>query len=211
MHRLHYGGVGCESAPLGQVRERACCPRQRRGGRHSSRFAEGGFFCDDIRSNIHFTLEQPIPGRDRYQSRQFRAVHPGHMLRRSTMNVFSTTPSQRQLGLGLLVLRLALGLVFIVHGGQKLFVIGLSGSAGMLANMGVPGASVIGPLLAVVEPLAGVAVVLGLLTRLAALGIAMDMLGAIMLFHRLHGFFVPMGIEFPMMLCAAGLALVALG
>lgn len=127
------------------------------------------------------------------------------------MNLFSTTPSQRQLGVGLLVLRLALGLVFIMHGGQKLFGMGFGGTSGMLADMGVPGAGVIGPLLAIVEPLAGVAIVLGLLTRLAALAVAADMIGAILLFHRLHGFFVPMGIEFPMMLAAGGLTLAALG
>ena len=52
---------------------------------------------------------------------------------------------------------------------------------------------------------------IGLLTRVAGLGVAIDMLGAILFFHRFHGFFVPMGIEFPMMLCASGLALAALG
>jgi putative oxidoreductase len=127
------------------------------------------------------------------------------------MNVFSTTPTQRQLGLGLLILRLALGAVFIIHGGQKLFMMGPSGTAGMLMQMGVPAASVIGPILALLEPLAGVGVLLGLLTRLSGLAIACDMLGAILTFHIKHGFFVPMGIEFVMMNCAAGLALAALG
>jgi len=127
------------------------------------------------------------------------------------MNLFSTTPSQRQLGLGLLVLRLALGLVFIVRGGQKLFIMGPSGTGGMLTQMGVPGATLIGPALSVVEPLAGVAVALGLLTRLGALAIAIDMLGAISTFHIKNGFFVPMGVEFVMMNCASALALLALG
>ena len=127
------------------------------------------------------------------------------------MNVFSTTPTRGQLAIGLLILRLALGVVFIVHGGQKLFVMGMSATAGMLANMGIPAATLIGPLLAVVEPLAGVAIVLGLLTRLAAFAVAADMLSAMLLFHVKHGFFVPMGIEFPMMLCASALTLVALG
>ena len=81
----------------------------------------------------------------------------------------------------------------------------------MLSNMGVPGANVIGPLLAIVEPLAGVGIVLGVLTRLAGLAVAVDMICAILLFHRLHGFFVPMGVEFPMMLAAGGLTLAALG
>ena len=127
------------------------------------------------------------------------------------MNVFATTPSERQLGLGLLVLRLALGTVFLVHGGQKLFSMGMAGTTEMLSRMGAPAAALTGPLLAIVEPLAGAALVLGLLTRLAGLAIAIDMLGAILIFHRLHGFFIPMGIEFVMMLCASGLALAALG
>lgn len=127
------------------------------------------------------------------------------------MNLFATTPTGRQLGLGLLVLRLALGVVFIVHGAQKLFVLGMGGTAEMLARMDIPAASLVGPLLAVVEPLAGVAILLGLLTRLAALAVALDMLGAILLFHLPNGFFVPMGVEFPMMLFAAGLALAVLG
>jgi len=127
------------------------------------------------------------------------------------MNLFSTTPTQRQLAFGLLVLRIALGAVFIIHGGQKLFMMGPSGTGGMLTQMGVPGAGAIGPILSFVEPLAGVGVLLGLLTRLAGLAIACDMLGAILTFHIHHGFFVPMGIEFVMMNCASGLALAALG
>ena len=127
------------------------------------------------------------------------------------MNLFATTPSQRQLGIGLLILRLALAAVFIVHGGQKLFEMGPSGTAGMLTKMGVPGASLIGPPLSFVEPLAGVGVLLGFLTRLSGLAIGIDMLGAILTFHIHHGFFVPIGVEFVMMNCAAGLALAALG
>ena len=127
------------------------------------------------------------------------------------MNLFSTTPSQRQLGLGLLVLRLALGAVFIVHGGQKLFMMGPTGTGEMLVRMGVPAATIIGPLLSVIEPLAGIGVLLGLFTRLAGLAIACDMLGAILTFHIHHGFFVPIGVEFVMMNCAAGLALAFLG
>jgi putative oxidoreductase len=127
------------------------------------------------------------------------------------MNLFSTTPSERQLGLGLLVLRLALGAVFIVHGGQKLFTMGPTGTGEMLVKMGVPAATIIGPLLSVIEPLAGIGVLLGLFTRLAGLAIACDMLGAILTFHIHHGFFVPIGVEFVMMNCAAGLALAFLG
>ena len=127
------------------------------------------------------------------------------------MSLFSTTPSQRQLGLGLLVLRLALGAVFIVHGGQKLFMLGPSGTGGMLVKMGIPAANLIGPVLSVVEPLAGIGVLLGLVTRLSGVAIAIDMLGAIVTFHIHNGFFVPIGVEFVMMNCAAGLTLAILG
>ena len=127
------------------------------------------------------------------------------------MNLFATTPSQRQLGIGLLILRLALAAVFIIHGGQKLFQMGPTGTGGMLTKMDVPGAPFVGPLLSIVEPLAGVCVLLGLFTRLAGLAIAIDMFSAILTVHLKHGFFVPMGIEFVMMNCAAGIALAALG
>ena len=127
------------------------------------------------------------------------------------MKLLSTAPTQRQLGVALLILRLALGAVFIIHGGQKLFVMGPSGTGGMLMQMRIPAASVIGPILAIVEPLAGVCVLLGLFTRLAGLAIACDMLGAILTFHIHNGFFVPMGIEFVMMNCASGLVLAMVG
>lgn len=41
-------------------------------------------------------------------------------------------------GWGALPLRLALGLVFAVHGAQKLFGFGLAGTAGFLGSLGVP-------------------------------------------------------------------------
>jgi len=127
------------------------------------------------------------------------------------MNVFATKPTARQLGIGLLILRLALGTVFLVHGGQKLFTMGMAASAGMMANLGVPAPSLVGPLVAIVEPLAGLAIVLGLLTRVAGLAVAVEMVGAILLVHLPNGFFVPKGIEFPMMLLASALTLMALG
>lgn len=127
------------------------------------------------------------------------------------MSLFAPSPSRRQRAIGLLLLRLALGAVFLVHGGQKLFMLGMGGTTGMLAQLGVPSPSIVAPLLMIVEPLAGLAIVLGILTRVAALAVAVDMSCAIALFHIRHGFFVPMGVEFVMMLAATALALVALG
>src|SRR2546428_10442151 len=69
---------------------------------------------------------------------------------------------------GLVPLRLVVGLVFIVHGGQKLFVFGLGGAAGFMAKVGIPW-----PFLAAVggiavEILRGPALIPGLGTRPAA-------------------------------------------
>lgn len=41
-------------------------------------------------------------------------------------------------GGGVLALRLVVGLVFVMHGGQKLFVFRLAGTAGFMAKVGNP-------------------------------------------------------------------------
>src|SRR4051812_24744755 len=99
--------------------------------------------------------------------------------------------SSNNVDLALLLLRVVIGGVFIAHGWQKLFVFGLSGVAGAFAAMGVPLPAVTGPAIGVIELLAGAALVFGILTRLAAFGLACDVLGAIVFYHAKHGFFVP--------------------
>ena len=121
------------------------------------------------------------------------------------------SPTRRQIDTTLLVLRLALGAIFIAHGGQKLFVYGLDGVAGSFGQMGIPAAGFFGPLVAFVEFFGGIAIVLGLLTRLAALGVGATMLVAILTVHLKQGFFNPGGIEFPLALLATAAALVLTG
>jgi putative oxidoreductase len=116
-----------------------------------------------------------------------------------------------RVNLGLLVLRLIAGGIMIVHGAQKLFVFGMANVGANFGKMGVPAAGLMGPFISLLEVLAPIAIIIGLLTRLAALGLAFDMLGAIALVHFKNGFFNPMGFEFPLALLGMYAVLVIAG
>src|SRR2546426_7893545 len=68
---------------------------------------------------------------------------------------------------GLVPLRLVVGLVFIVHGGQKLFVFGVGGAAGFMAKVGIPWPFLAAVVVVAVEILGGPALLLGVGAPLA--------------------------------------------
>ena len=123
----------------------------------------------------------------------------------------NATNYSRRVDTGLLILRIVIGIVFLMHGGQKLFVFGFSGVSGAFGQMGIPMPGITGPLAAIVEFLAGGALVIGLLTRLAALGLAIDMAGALLMVHLKGGFFLPNGYEFALTLLGANIAIAIAG
>lgn len=92
-----------------------------------------------------------------------------------------------------LPVRLALAALFIAHGGQKMF--GWFGGPGLAATiqgfqqfMGIP--AFLAVVVAATEFFGGVAILIGLLTRLAALGLSIVMLVAVFKVHLAHGFFL---------------------
>ncbi len=117
----------------------------------------------------------------------------------------------RQVDIGLMILRLVVGVIFIAHGGQKLFVYGFDGVTGAFGQMGVPMPALMGPFVALLEFLGGLALVAGLLTRLVSLGLSSTMVVAILLVHLKAGFFSPNGIEFPLSLLGSTLLFVIAG
>lgn len=107
---------------------------------------------------------------------------------------------------GQTILRIVVGVIFLMHGGQK-FGMGFGNVAGFLGSLSIPIPTVSAIVLTLVEFVGGAALVLGLLTRWVAALLAFDMVVAILCYHIKHGFFNPMGIEFPLLLLAANLAL----
>ncbi len=94
---------------------------------------------------------------------------------------------------GLTIARLVLGIVFLAHGSQKM--LGLFGGSGFSATMSFfeHGMGIPAPLafLAIAaEFFGGLGLVLGLLGRVAAFGIAVNMLVAIFTVHIKNGLFM---------------------
>ena len=88
---------------------------------------------------------------------------------------------------GALLLRVSLGVLFLVHGGLKLFVFGPAGTAGYFASLGLPAALAYADI--AVELVGGLALIAGFYTRIAALVLVPVLLGAIVTVHSGNGFF----------------------
>src|SRR5438132_820221 len=124
---------------------------------------------------------------------------------------FLFSSNSRRTSCGLTVLRIVTGVVFTIHGYQKLFVMGFSGVSGAFAHMGAPMPGISGPLFGVAEFFLRNALIFGLPTRPGTVLFILDMVGAIAIVHIKNGWFKPGGMEFPVLLLAASIALFLAG
>lgn len=121
--------------------------------------------------------------------------------------------------LGLTILRVVLGVIFIAHGLPKLTG-GIEGTAAYLGAIGIPVPLVAAWFVALLETLGGLMLLIGFLVTPVSLLLVVHMLAGIVLVHGPNGFYVvgsqaSGGIEFNllliasllvMMFCGAGLA-----
>ena len=120
-----------------------------------------------------------------------------------------------------LVIRVMLGVVFFPHGMQKL--LGWYGGYGFTGSMGfftdtlhIP--AIFAFLAIMAEGLGSLGLITGLLTRVAAFGIGVNMVVAVYMLHWQHGFFMNWfgnqkgeGFEFHLLVIAIAVALIIKG
>jgi putative oxidoreductase len=117
-------------------------------------------------------------------------------------------------GVGVLILRLALGIIFVPHGWPKLK--NPTELTGVIGKLGVPLPALFAWLVALLESVGALLLIVGLAPRLVALGLVVDMLVAIVV--RIRMMKAPFtstqsaqGWEFEFALVAMALALVFTG
>lgn len=110
--------------------------------------------------------------------------------------------------LGLLVLRLVLGVILIAHGKGKIFG-GLGRHMEFVGSLGMP--SWMGALSAGTEFFGGILLIAGLLTRFVSVAVFLEMLVIISKVHLKNGLIGKDGFELPLSLCAMAFLLIWFG
>jgi putative oxidoreductase len=115
---------------------------------------------------------------------------------------------------GLLILRVMVGVVMVAHGYNHIFRGGkIKGTAGWFESLGMKPGILHAWLASITELGAGLMLIFGLFTPLAAAGVVGVMLVALITNHIKNGFFIfrpGEGYEYVLTLCVVGLAIAAL-
>ena len=113
--------------------------------------------------------------------------------------------------LGQMILRIVLGLVFVAHGGAKLFG-GVGGTVAFFGSLGIPLPFLAAWVITLLEFVGGMFLIVGLFVLPTAVLLAIHMLVGIILVHFPNGFFVigpdaAGGYEFNLLLIAGLLSM----
>ncbi|SFE50053.1 putative oxidoreductase [Paenibacillus catalpae] len=118
--------------------------------------------------------------------------------------------------LGLLIIRVVVGLLFVGHGAQKLFGLfggyGPKGTGGWMESVGIRPGVVMAVFAGVLELLGGALFAAGLFTVAAGVMIVVTMAGAIVKVHRPNGLWATAnGYEYPLVLVAVAIGVALTG
>jgi putative oxidoreductase len=114
---------------------------------------------------------------------------------------------------GATILRVVLGVIYVMHGYLALVVLGPSASAGFQRGLGLPFPELGAWYVIVAHGVGGAMLILGVFTRWAALANVPIMFVAVLLVHLKQGFFMGAqgGYEYTLLVLAATTAQVFLG
>ncbi|MDB5264833.1 MAG: DoxX family protein [Parcubacteria group bacterium] len=127
-------------------------------------------------------------------------------------NLFHCSCTKRAADLAPLILRVVTGLIFAMHGYQKLTMMGLPGVSGFLGSLGFPAAGFFAALLIAAELVGGLMLILGAYTHWVAKILAFVSVVAFFTVHITHGFFLAGGgYEYIILLFAAAVSLMITG
>ncbi|MGW7162660.1 DoxX family protein [Paenibacillus taichungensis] len=120
------------------------------------------------------------------------------------------------LDVGLLLIRLVIGLSFMAHGAQKLFGwfggYGIKGTGGWFESMGMKPGALVALLAGLSEFGGGLLLALGLLTPVGGILIALTMVIAIVKVHGANGYWSTQnGFEYNLAILVVGVALALTG
>jgi putative oxidoreductase len=157
-----------------------------------------------IQVHVHVRISKPFP------VTAVRASPNGG----KTMRQVGTESGVQQatVDLALLVLRIVAGLVFFMHGYQKLFDNGISATQTGFDGMGAPLPDITAVIVTFLELVGGLALMAGVLTRVFAMLLAIDMIAAFFIVHVENGFFAMNGgVELVLLLAGVAAALAIAG
>ncbi|HPS20808.1 MAG TPA: DoxX family protein [Candidatus Omnitrophota bacterium] len=130
------------------------------------------------------------------------------------MNIFRDKGMARDMAL--FIIRMALGVIFVAHGAQKLFGmfggIGLEGTTKMMEGLGFVHPFRMALVWSLLEFVGGAALILGFLSRYAAGFLTVLMIVSIWKINLAYGFFVQNGgYEYSMLIIGSCLLIILMG